>query len=238
MRRENEPEGFVKSNMNPLGGDMKESSAQIAVWLVDDEKAICMSFKEAIQHNASYIRVSTFHGCEDALEALRMGGDPPDIVLLDIHMPGMSGIEGIPFFKMLSPGSAIIMLTASFKDDEIARAFSEGAEGYLLKTVQIDQIIDSIRAAMRGGVPLDPLVARKILEMNASKSPVQAAGALSEREKDIVRLLVEGSTLRQVSETLSLDYPAVNSTLNEIQRKLGVRTRSAVVMKAQRDNLL
>jgi DNA-binding NarL/FixJ family response regulator len=217
---------------------MKDSAGQIAVWLVDDEKAICMSFKEAIQHNASYIHVSTFEGCEDALEALRMGNDPPDIILLDIHMPGMSGIEGIPFFKMLSPGSAIIMLSASFKDEEIATAFSEGAEGYLLKTVQIDQVVDSIRAAMRGGVPLDPLVARKILEMNVSKGPVQTTGLLSEQEKDIVRMLVEGSTLRQISETLSLDFPTVNSALSDVQRKLGVRTRSAVVMKAQRDNLL
>ncbi len=217
---------------------MKDSVGQIAVWLVDDEKAICMSFKEAIQHTASYIRVSTFQGCEEALEALRMGSDPPDIVLLDIHMPGMSGIEGIPFFKMLSPGSAIIMLTASFQDEEIAAAFSEGAEGYLLKTVQMEQVIDSIRAAMRGGVPLDPLVARKVLEMNVSKSPVQPAGLLSEQEKDVVRLLVEGSTLSQIADALSAGFPAVNTTITEIQRKLGVRTRSAIVMKAQRDNLL
>ncbi len=217
---------------------MKETPAQIVVWLVDDEKAICLPFKEAIQHNAPYIRVSTFGGCQEALEALRMGTDPPDIILLDIHMPGMTGIEGIPFFKMLSPGSAIIMLTASFRDDEISKAFSEGAEGYLLKTVQIDQIIDSIRSAMRGGVPLDPLVARKVLEMNATRGPVESAGNLTEKEKDIVRLLVEGSTLNQISETLTLDYSKVNSALMEIQRKLGVRTRSALVMKAQRDNLL
>ena len=217
---------------------MKDTSTQISVWLVDDEKAICLSFKEAIQQNAAYIHVSIFQSCEEALEALRMGNDPPDIILLDIHMPGMSGIEGIPFFKMLSPGSAIIMLTASFQDDEIAKAFAEGAEGYLLKTVQIEQVVDSIRAAMRGGVPLDPLVARKILELNVSRTPVQATVKFSDREKDIIRLLVEGSTLRQMTETLSIDYPSVNSALNEIQRKLGVHTRSAVVMKAQRDNLL
>lgn len=217
---------------------MMESSGNITVWLIDDDRTICSSFKEAIQHNASYIRVSTFQGCEAGLEALRMGNDPPDIILLDIHMPGMSGIEGIPLFKMLSPGSAIIMLTASFMDDEISKAFSEGAEGYLLKTVQIDQIIDSIRAAMRGGVPLDPLVARKILEMSVSRIPGQTNQSLTELEKDIVRLFVQGSTLRQVSEVLSLDFSAVNSHLGEIQRKLGVRTRSALVMKAQRENLL
>jgi len=215
-----------------------EIPTQISVWLVDDEKAICLSFKEAIQHNAPYIRISTFQGCEEALEALRMGTDPPDIILLDIHMPGMDGIDGIPFFKMLAPGSAIIMLSASFMDDEIAKAFAGGAEGYLLKTVQIDQVVDSIRAAMRGGVPLDPLVARKILEMNTGKPPVDAQGKLTEQEKDIVRLMVEGSTLHQISDTLSLDYQAVNSAIAQIQRKLGVQTRSGMVMKAQRDKLL
>ena len=217
---------------------MMDTSAHISVWLIDDDKTICSSFKEAIQHNASYIRVSTFEGCEAGLEALRMGNDPPDIILLDIHMPGMSGIEGIPLFKMLSPGSAIIMLTASFLDEEISKAFSDGAEGYLLKTVQIEQIVDSIRAAMRGGVPLDPLVARKILEMSSAKDPHQTSQTLTELERDIIRLIVQGSTLRQVAEMLSLDYSAVNSHLSSIQRKLGVRTRSALVMKAQRENLL
>ncbi len=217
---------------------MTDTNGSITVWLIDDEKAICSSFKEAIQQHATYIRVTTFPGCEGALEALRMGSDPPDVILLDIHMPGMSGIEGIPLLKMLSPGSAIIMLTASFMDDEISKAFTVGAEGYLLKTVQIDQVIDSIRAAMRGGVPLDPLVARKILEMNVTRTPTPKDYSLTETEKDIVRLIVQGSTLHQISESLSTDFSSINSHLNEIQRKLGVRTRSALVMKAQKENLL
>jgi DNA-binding NarL/FixJ family response regulator len=214
------------------------SAEHISVWLVDDDQAIRSSFKEAIHQNASYIKVTTFAGCEDALEVLRGGMNPPDIILLDNHMPDMSGIEGIRHFKQLTPGSAIIMLTASFLDDEIAEAFSEGAEGYLLKTVQIGQIVDSIRAAMRGGVPMDPLVARKMLEMNATKSGSKERYDLSDTEKEIIRLLVEGSTLRQISEVLSLEYSSVNEHLGSIQNKLNVKTRSGIVMKAQREKIL
>ena len=117
------------------------------------------------------------------------------------------------------------------------QAFSQGAEGYLLKTVQIDQIIDSIRAAMRGGVPMDPLVARRILDLNAAKSPAHAEYGLTDLEKDIVRLFVEGSTLHQISQVLELDAASVNSHLIEIQKKLSVKTRSGLVMKAQREKI-
>ncbi len=216
---------------------MNESTEFISVWLIDDDKAIRGSFKEAIHQNASYIKVTTFATCEDAFQVLREEQYVPDVILLDIHMPEMGGIEGIPHFKKLSPGSAIIMLTASFMDDEIKRAFSLGAEGYLLKTVQIGQIIDSIRAAMRGGVPMDPLVARRVLDMDASKKHSQKGYELTEIEKDIIRLLVEGSTLHQISEVLALGPAAVNSHLIEIQKKLNVKTRSGIVMRAQREKI-
>jgi two-component system, NarL family, nitrate/nitrite response regulator NarL len=216
---------------------MNESPEFISVWLIDDDKAIRGSFKEAIHQNASYIKVSTFASSEDAFQILQEGQNPPDIILLDIHMPELSGIESIPHFKKLSPGSAIIMLTASFMDDEIMQAFSQGAEGYLLKTIQIGQIIDSIRAAMRGGVPMDPLVARRILDMDASKKQPKKGYGLTELEKDIIRLLVEGSTLHQISQVLALDPSAVNLHLSAIQKKLDVNTRSGLVMKAQREKI-
>ena len=217
---------------------MNEPSEFISVWLIDDDKAITASFREAIHQNASYIKVSTFDGSEDALQLLQEGQSPPDIILLDIHMPGLGGIESISQFKKLSPGSAIIMLTASFMDDEITRAFAEGAEGYLLKSVQIGQIIDSIRAAMRGGVPMDPLVARRILEMNAGEKTAKSDYRFTDLERDIIRLFVEGSTLHQVCDTLGLKTASVNSHLTDIQNKLNVRTRSGLVMKAQREKIL
>jgi len=216
---------------------MSESTEFISVWLIDDDKAIRTSFKEAIHQNATYIRVTTFAACEDSFQMLKGGENPPDIILLDIHMPEMSGIEAIPEFKRLSPGSAIIMLTASFMDDEILQAFSQGAEGYLLKTVQIGQIVDSIRAAMRGGVPMDPLVARRILEINTGQKTSHSEYGLTDLEKEIIRLFVEGSTLHQITETLNLDTQSVNTHLNAIQKKLDVRTRSGLVMKAQREKI-
>ncbi len=216
---------------------MNDSAELISVWIIDDDNAIRASFKEAIHQNASYIRVTSFASCLDAIQILKKGQKSPDIILLDIHMPEMDGIEGIPEFKKLSPGSAIIMLTASFLDEEIMKAFSLGAEGYLLKTVQIAQIIDSIRAAMRGGVPMDPLVARRILELNATKTQPPATYQLTETEKDIIRLTVEGSTLEQISKTLAIDAQSVNSHLSTIQNKLGIKTRSGLVMKAQREKI-
>jgi DNA-binding NarL/FixJ family response regulator len=237
MQRENEFRDYVGSYNQQKGFAMNESNEFISVWLIDDDNAIRASFKEAIHQNASYIKVTPFASCTDALQILKKGQAPPDIILLDIHMPEMDGIEGIPEFKRLSPGSAIIMLTASFLDEEILNAFSLGAEGYLLKTVQIGQIVDSIRAAMRGGVPMDPLVLRRILDLNATKTQSPATYHLTELEKDIIRLTVEGSTLEQIAKALAIDAPSINSHLSAIQNKLGIKTRSGLVMKAQREKI-
>lgn len=237
MRRENKPSDKTPVNLLFKGAAMNEPTEFISVWLIDDDKAITTSFREAIHQNASYIKVNTFSGSEDALEALRKGQNPPDIILLDIHMPDMGGIESIAHFKSLSPGSAIIMLTASFMDEEITSAFSEGAEGYLLKSVQISQIIDSVRAAMRGGVPMDPLVARRILEMNVGKKTAGEDYKLTELDKDIIRMFVEGSSMHQICDTLGLNTTSMNTRLGEIQKKLNVRTRSGLVMKAQREKI-
>ncbi len=217
---------------------MSTENEFISVWLIDDDTAIRASFKEAIHQHASYIRVTAFKSSEDAFQLLSQGQRPPDVILLDIHMPELGGLESIAEFKRLTPGSAIIMLTASFRDEEIKQAFSRGAEGYLLKTVQIGQIVDSVRAAMRGGVPMDPLVAQRILEMNATGKQAHEDYGLSDLEKEIIRLFVEGSTLYQIGEVLGLDTPSVNTHLANIQGKLDVKTRSGLVMKAQRDKIL
>jgi DNA-binding NarL/FixJ family response regulator len=217
---------------------MNDPTEFIRVWLVDDDPALTGAFREAIQQTAQYIRVTTFNSCEVALDVLEQGRDLPDIILLDIHMPGIGGIESIARFKALSPGSAIIMFTASYMDNEIARAFAEGAEGYILKTVQIGQVVDSIRAAMRGGVPVDPLVARKVLELNAGTKTGPTDHRLSDIERDIIRLFVDGSTLQQVCDTLGLNSASVNAHVRSIQSKLNVKTRSGLVMKAQREKIV
>ncbi len=238
MQKENDQQSSVSEHQLFKGAAMNEPTEFIRVWLIDDDEAITGSFREAIHQNAPYIKVTTFNGSEMALDLLHKGQNPPDIILLDIHMPDMGGIESIAQFKKLSPGSAIIMLTASFMDEEISRAFAEGAEGYLLKSVQIGQIVDSIRAAMRGGVPMDPLVARRILELNSGKKAGKIDYQFTDVEKDIIRLFVEGSTLHQVGETLGLNTASVNSHLSNIQSKLNVKTRSGLVMKAQREKIL
>lgn len=217
---------------------MEESSEIISVWLVDDDHNIRATLNEFINQNASDMRVTTYSGCEPALEALGKGTDPPDVILLDIHMPGISGIDGLPLLKELTPGSAIIMLTGSDQDEEILQTFSAGAEGYLLKTIHLGQIIDSIRAALRGGVPMDPFVARKVLEMNIAKSPVKENYGLTEREKEIIGLCVEGLTMNQICERLSIDHTEVNARLSSINSKLNVHSRSCVVAKAQREKLM
>jgi len=159
----------------------------------------------------------------------------PDIILLDLRLHGMSGIEAIPWFKKVSPSSRIIMLTQSDNEADVLRAISLGASGYLLKSAQIEEIMGGIRSVYEGGASIDPEVARYILDNLKSRMPEVAIDVtLSDRETEILMLLSDGLVKKEIAHKLSIGYSTVDTHVKHIYEKLHVTNAPSAVSRAYR----
>jgi len=210
---------------------------QISVLLIEDNVNFRNTLTGLINQNESMVCDHSFESCEEALVILEEGL-APDIVLLDIGLPGMSGIEGISFIKALSPSSQIIIITIYDDNENIIRAIGQGASGYLLKSAPAEDIIQSINDVVDGGAPINPQIAKKMLTMfNKISLPPKNYG-LTEREKELLKILTEGFTKKQIAAKLFISYHTVDTHLKNIYAKLHVQTRSGVVAKAIQEKLI
>ena len=179
-----------------------------------------------------------FSTCEDALKALQR--EPaPKVILCDVGLPGMNGIEGISAIKSIVPTAFIIMLTVYDDHHKVFGAICAGASGYLLKDASEENITTAIHEVLNGGAPMNPRVARLVLERFAQENaaPRNSYG-LSVREKQILELMVEGLIKKQIAEKLGLSHHTVNNQLRSIYDKLHVHTRGGAVAKALKERLL
>jgi len=204
----------------------------VNVWLVEDNETYRSAIKRALGHASGLRCTGAFGSCEDALLRLRQD-DPPEIILLDIGLPGMSGLEGIEQFKALSPTTHIIILTAFEDTDKIFRAICAGASGYLLKTSTASAIEAAIREVVGGGAPMTPQIARSVLGLfakMATPAPSPDQG-LSRREKETLEYLVQGLATKEIADRLDLSIHTVDTHLRNIYRKLHVHSRAGAVGK-------
>jgi DNA-binding NarL/FixJ family response regulator len=141
-----------------------------SVWLIEDNATFRLAIRRALENCAEVRQVRTFGRCEDALAALKAGA-APDIVLMDLGLPGMGGLEGIERFKAIVPETAVIVLTMYDDEERISRAISGGAAGYLLKKAASLEIVSAIRDVRAGGTPITAQVARHVLEMYRRLTP-------------------------------------------------------------------
>jgi DNA-binding NarL/FixJ family response regulator len=182
--------------------------------------------------------VRAFSTCEDALKALQQ--EPaPQVILCDVGLPGMNGIDGISAIKAIIPAAHIIMLTVHDDHHKVFGAICAGASGYLLKDASEETITAAIHEVMNGGSPMNPRVARLVLDRFARENaaPRNSYG-LSAREKQILELMVEGFIKKQIAERLGVSYHTVNNQLRSIYDKLHVHTRGGAVAKALKERLL
>jgi DNA-binding NarL/FixJ family response regulator len=184
----------------------------------------------------SDFQTSAFTTCEEAISKLESGG-PAHVILLDIGLPGMSGLEGITRFKALSPTTQIIMLTAFDDPPKIKKAIQAGATGYLLKTAEAQQISASIRDVLHGGAPLDTHIARHVLEMLSAPSNAEKYG-LAPRELEVLEGLVAGKTVKEIAGDLSVSYHTIDTYLRRIYQKMDVQSRSLAVSKALQQRIV
>jgi DNA-binding NarL/FixJ family response regulator len=215
----------------------------LEVWLVEDSAMLRGALGELIDRQEDMRCALSVGDCEGFLAALDAGG-VPDIVLMDIGLPGRSGIDGISRLHSQSPASKAIVLTIHAEDDKVFAAICAGASGYLLKPSPPERIVGAIREAARGAAPINAYIARKMLAMFARLAPKPQAGSESEaygltaRERQILEHLVAGLTLRQIAEELHLSYHTIGNHLRNVYRKLHVRSRSGAVAKALREELV
>jgi DNA-binding NarL/FixJ family response regulator len=164
--------------------------------------------------------------------------EKPDVVLMDINLPGMNGVECVRKLKELLPRLQIVMLTAYEDTENIFNSLAAGATGYLLKRSKSAEILDAIRDVQNGGSPMSTHIARKVvqsfLHRPAAAPPVEQTEELSPREQEVLDLLSQGFMYKEISDKLGISFETVRTYIRRIYEKLHVRTRTEAVAKALR----
>jgi DNA-binding NarL/FixJ family response regulator len=215
---------------------MQSSESRASVWLIEDNEAYRRTIRRVINRLEGFFCPQAFAWCEEAIERLR-SGDAPDVILLDVGLPGMGGLEGIRVIKSIVPSSHVIMLTVFDDQEKIFQAICAGASGYLLKTSSEEKIALSIREVMSGGAAMTPSIAQKVIEMFANLAAPRDDYGLTAREREILNLAVEGLIKKEIADRLGLSFHTVDAHLRNIYTKLQVHTRAGAVSKALKEHL-
>lgn len=202
----------------------------ITVSIVDDEKELCQSIATFVNGAPGFRCVSMYHSGEAALEHLPR--DRPDVVLMDIHMSGIDGIECAGRLKALMPKIQIMMLTVYEDSDQIFKALSAGASGYMLKRLTPGKLLEAIQDVHSGGSPMSSSIARKVVgSFQAAPKTANKDAILSSREQMILDCLANGLTYKQTAHKLSIGIPTIRSYLRRVYEKLQVQSRTEAVAK-------
>jgi DNA-binding NarL/FixJ family response regulator len=214
-----------------------QNSNAINLMIIEDDDTYRNSLQEIINTSKN---LSCEHACDSCEEALGILEENfvPEIILLDIKLPGISGIEGIRKFKALSFATHIIMLTIFDDDALIFNALCQGAEGYLLKSATAEQICESIQNVMCGGAAMTPTIAAKVLKMFTQYAEPKGKYYLTAREKEILRLLVDGLSKKHLADRLCISLYTVDTHLKNIYAKLHVHSQIDVIAKTLKEHLL
>ena len=167
---------------------------------------------------------------EEAIPALE--NNPPDVLLADIGLPGISGVEGVRLIHRQFPSLPILILTVHDDNDLVFAAVCAGACGYLLKETDPERLIQCIREVRDGGAPMSPQIARKVVTMFRSFSPPPAQDALSSRQTEILNLLADGNSYKACAEILSVSTDTIRFHVRNIYSRLHVNSRAEAVAKA------
>lgn len=215
----------------------KSNHQYLDVWVIEDNDELRASLVEVIDSDPEMMCSLNFAKCEDALAALQHES-PPQVMLMDIGLPGMSGIEGVRRIHSISPATQFIMLTIYEDDDNVFRSLCAGASGYLLKGASTDKIIAAIKEVQAGGAPMNAQIAKKVLAMFTKLVSPQEDYNLTEREKEMLQQLVSGKSQKQIASTLCLSPFTIATHMKNIYVKLHVHCRSEAVAKALKEHLL
>lgn len=208
----------------------------ISVLLVEDNTEYRAVVNLALDDEKDIELIAEFGTPEIALRSiLDKSVNSPQIILLDLRLPGMSGLDAVPYFREYSPNSKIIILTQSDNEEDVLKAISLGASGYLLKSASIKVILTGIRTVAAGGASLDSSVAKFIFQKLQHRLPKEKITIeLSQRELEILELLSQGLVKKEIANKLNIGYSTVDTHVSHIYEKLQVKNAPEAVGKAYR----
>lgn len=210
---------------------------EIKVAIIEDVRALREGFWMLIDGTEGFRCTGKFRSMEEALE--KIAYDLPDVVLSDIGLPGMDGIEGVRILKERHPNLTVLMLTVYDDDDRIFDALCSGACGYLLKKTPPARLLDSLKEAVNGGAPMSPEIARRVVTLfREVRPPDRSDYQLTPHELRLLKLLVEGHNYKTAAAELRVSYNTVCFHIKNIYEKLQVHSKSEAVTKALGNRLI
>lgn len=225
------------SNPIPTTSGQNSASATIRVVIIEDQRDVREGLKLLINGSPGFECLAAYRSVEDAIAGFDLI-DAPDLILTDIGLPGMSGIEGIKLFRERLPQTAILALTVYENNDKIFNALCAGATGYLLKNTPPARLLEALKEAVTGGSPMSPEVARRVVTLFREFQPVSASYDLTPQERQLLKLLVEGHHKKTAADVMGISFHTVSFHLRHIYEKLQVHSKSEAVAKAIREHLV
>lgn len=208
----------------------------IKITIIEDNVFVRTGWEVALESEKDFVVLNSFTSCEEALKSESI--KKSDLILLDINLPGISGIEGAERISTINPRALIIMISIQEDDNSIFGSLQAGAIGYLHKSVSPEEMIESINIAVRGGSPMSPQIARKVLKSFHQIKPKYEQDKLSDKEKEILKLLSEGKSYKTIADEIFLSVDGVKYHIRSIYQKLQVNSRAEAVSKGQKLRIL
>jgi DNA-binding NarL/FixJ family response regulator len=213
------------------------AAEQIRTAIVEDDRATREGLRLLIDGTPGYRCIGSYRNVEQALQELN--SEPPNVLLLDIHLPGMLGSEGVRVLKVKYPSLQILMLTIYAEQDLVFESICNGACGYLLKKTAPAKLLEAIREAHEGGAPMSPEIARKVVTLfQKTGPPPKIDEQLTPQEIRLLKLLSEGHSYQSAGELMHISINTIRNHVRSIYEKLHVHSKSEAVSKALRSRLI
>jgi DNA-binding NarL/FixJ family response regulator len=228
----------MTSKTDPAGGPTPDTGPPlIRVAIIEDHHKFRECLEFLLNNTDGYRCVGSFRSMEEALEKIKF--DLPDVALVDIGLPGMSGVEGVRILKERYPALLMLINTVYDDDERIFKALCAGASGYLLKKTPPARLLESLQEAIAGGAPMSPEVARRVLTLfREIRPPDDVDYRLTPHELRLLKLLVEGHSYKTAATKLNVSAKTISFHLQKIYEKLQVHSKSEAVAKALRNRLV
>ena len=209
-----------------------ENKKNISVVIIEDDETIRDGFTYLINAAPNYEVINSYSSVEDALQGL--ASDKPEVILLDIELPGIKGIDAIPKLKTLLPKTFILMLTVYENEEMVFTALSNGASGYLTKNSTSEKILDAIQEVVDGGAPMSMNIAKIVIKSfhKSQNSP------LTKRETEILEQVANGKSRSKIAKELFIDLETVKSHIKNIYVKLNVHSREDAIKEAKNNKYI